>query len=609
MSGMASNDNSKDKKQDKKNNKQPKDTQLSSISNGLNRRKQGNDDDDEELPAHLSKKSIPNPKLRQKMIRQHKHQTASRRAIQDYQDYLLPESSGGIETENDLERTYRLRQRDIKEAVGVSTAQKSFNLGVEMGVNSLSYTSNGRNLAFTSQHGRIASFDPTLGRLHSDINVNEYTSAVTYLHNASMLAVAQKKYVYIYDNQGIELHKMPDHIEARHLEFLPHHFLLASSGNTGWVKWQDTSTGKLISQTRTKLGSSTAMTQNPSNAIISLGSNNGIVSFWSPSTPHAHVKLQAHLGPVKSIAHDNQGKYLASAGNDGFVKLWDMRMWKELTSFRARNQLKDITFSDKDMLAVGWGNHVYVYNNLLQQSSQGRIPTPYLTHHFPGSGVNTVRFCPYEDVLSVGHEQGLANLLIPGSGEGNYDSLEADPFEGKGARREREVRQLLDKIQPDLITFNDDVLGSLHIKGDNTNPNAKQQQPRPGQKARKVGQDKPFSQMSRSERLRVNGVPQSDEEDEDEADDDDDEGMLDEHDNEHHDDMGRGKLKEKKKMRGRNSTTKRYLSRKRKNVVEPSQIALKAKLAKEKSDKEHEIALRSGAIKKAEPSALDRFSK
>ena len=165
------------------------------------------------------------------------------------------------------------------------------------------------------------------------------------------------------------------------------------------------------------------------------------------------------------------------------------------------------------------------------------------------------------------------------------------------------------QIQPDLITFNDDVLGSLHIKGDNTNPNAKQQQLRPGQKARKVGQDKPFSQMSRSERLRVNGVPQSDEEDEDEADDDDDEGMLDEHDNEHHDDMGRSKLKEKKKMRGRNSSTKRYLSRKRKNVVEPSQLALKAKLAKEKSDKEHEIALRSGAIKKAEPSALDRFSK
>lgn len=429
----------------KKDKKEKKDTQLTSISNGLNRRKPEHEDD-EELPPHLSKKAIPNAKLRNRMIRQHKQQQASKRAIEDYQTYLLPESSGGIEVEHDLERTYRLRQQDIMEAVGVSTAQKAFSLNIETGVNSLAYTPDGRHLAFTAQHGRIASFDPTLGRLHTDINANEFTSDITYLHNSSMMAVAQKKYVYIYDNQGIELHKLPDHIEARHLEFLPHHFLLASSGNTGWIKWQDTSTGGMVAQTRTRLGPSTCMAQNKANAIISLGSNNGVVSFWSPSTPHAHVKLQAHLGPIKSIDHDRQGRYLASAGADGFVKLWDMRMWRELSSFRARNQLKDVSFSDKDMLAVGWGNHVYVYNDILRQQSQGRVPAPYLTHHFSGSAVNSVRFCPYEDVLSVGHEQGLASLLIPGAGEGNYDSLEADPFEGKGARREREVRQLLDKV-------------------------------------------------------------------------------------------------------------------------------------------------------------------
>lgn len=152
------------------------------------------------------------------------------------------------------------------------------------------------------------------------------------------------------------------------------------------------------------------------------------------------------------------------------------------------------------------------------------------------------------------------------------------------------------------------MLGSLHLKRDNTNPNAKPQQPRPGQKARKVGTEKPFAQMSRSERLRANGVPQSDEE-EDEADDDDAEGMLDELDGEHHDDMGRAQLKQKKKMRGRNSSTKKYLARKRKNVVEPGQLALKAKYAKEKADKELEIAKRSGSVRHDESSALDRFKK
>lgn len=113
--------------------------------------------------------------------------------------------------------------------------------------------------------------------------------------------------------------------------------------------------------------------------------------------------------------------------------------------------------------------------------------------------------------------------------------------------------------------------------------------------------------MSRSERLKEQGVADSEEED-DEEDEEDIEGMLDEQDDgQFHDDMGRSKLK--KKMRGRNSSTKKYLSRKRKNVIEPTQLALKAKLAKEKANKEKEIALRSGNLKQSSPSALDRFSK
>uniref|UniRef100_A0A915NL35 BING4 C-terminal domain-containing protein n=1 Tax=Meloidogyne floridensis TaxID=298350 RepID=A0A915NL35_9BILA len=119
-----------------------------------------------------------------------------------------------------------------------------------------------------------------------------------------------------------------------------------------------------------------------------------------------------------------------------------------------------VAFSQRNFLAVNSGNNLQILKN----PHLGQSTTPYLMHKC-GGAITDLKFCPYEDVLGVGHTLGLSSLLIPGAGQANFDSLRANPFESKQQRKEREVKMLLDKIQPELITLNPADINRVNRKG------------------------------------------------------------------------------------------------------------------------------------------------
>ncbi|PWZ02867.1 BING4CT-domain-containing protein [Testicularia cyperi] len=585
---------------------------------------------DAKAPKVLS--GIQDKKLKSKLQHQHFSQrraAESARLANEYLNTSAPgEDAGMIETEGDLERTFKVTQSMIRDSVGMDTATKGFELkldggkgGVGLGPYRCDYTRNGRHLVIGGRKGHLAAFDWQTGKLSCEIQVRETVRDVKWLHNNSFFAAAQKKYVYIYDDAGIEIHKLKNHTDVNRLEFLPYHFLLASVGATGYLKYQDTSTGTLISQHRTGLGSCNTMTQNPLTAVLHLGHTNGTVTLWTPNMSEPAVKMLAHRGPVTGISIDprNGGREMATCGMDGTIKVWDSRMLGKgpRREWQSRRPATDLQFSQRGLLGVSWGPHVSVYDT--RKPLGNAPPGPYLTHGFPRAEPLQVKFCPFEDVLGVGHAGGFTSLIVPGAGEPNFDSRELDPFETKNARREREVHQLLDKIAPELISVDTSILGSLHVTEKNVsaaeqekiladlakrNPNA----------AVRSADGRAYSQLSRVEKMQLNNAAGDDPMDYDANDMElleapstaTDAALV------GLDQRTTGPVKEKNRMRGKNKAMKRYLRKKRENVIDPNRIAVKARLEKQRKDQEQQQRRLKAAGITEEPqsfSALDMFSK
>ncbi|XP_070532096.1 WD repeat-containing protein 46-like isoform X1 [Ptychodera flava] len=405
--------------------------------------------------VNTNNKNVPDVKHRRILQQlEKKYEEAVEEAARS--ELLLTEDAGYLEADSD-EETHWITQREIAAAVDISSAQKHFDLKLtQFGPYRLDYTRNGRHLLLGGKRGHLAAIDWMTKGLTFEINVMETIRDVRWLHLETMLAVAQKKWLYMYDNQGTEIHCLKGFNDVLRMEFLPYHFLLATASATGFLQYLDTSIGKEVISFPTRQGRLNVMTQNPHNAIIHLGHPNGTVTLWSPNMKQPLVKMLCHKAAVRSIAIDNKGLYMATSGQDSRMKIFDVRTFKPLQVYKIPTGASELSFSQRGLIAAACGNIVQVYKDACTQTQD----KPYMMHKLRDT-VNGLRFCPYEDVLGVSHVAGFSSLLVPGAGEANFDALEQNPYRSKQSRREWEVKALLDKIQPEMITLDTNKLSQI----------------------------------------------------------------------------------------------------------------------------------------------------
>jgi U3 small nucleolar RNA-associated protein 7 len=143
-------------------------------------------------------------------------------------------------------------------------------------------------------------------------------------------------------------------------------------------------------------------------------------------------------------------------------------MFREVGSYRTWAPASTVAVSDTGLTAVGWNTSVTIWKDLFSKHSdtQDKAQSPYMTWGGEGKRIERVRWCPFEDVLGIGHDAGFSSILVPGAGEANYDALEVNPHETAKQRRDTEVRSLLDKLQPDMIALDPNFVANLDLRSE-----------------------------------------------------------------------------------------------------------------------------------------------
>jgi U3 small nucleolar RNA-associated protein 7 len=375
--------------------------------------------------------------------------------------WLAPAEPGGVEAEpGTLERTWRASQAELATLAERGAARGAFDWTLpDLGPYAVDYSPSGRHLLLAGARGHLALADVVDAKLHAELFVRERVHDAVFLHNETFFAAAHGGSVFLYDKRGVELHAARAHAGATRLAFLKQHFLLASAGAGGVVRWQDVTTGEVVAERATRLGDTRALTVNPWNAVLVAGHGGGTVTMWTPNSAVPVVRMLAHAGPVVAAAVDPTGRHLVTAGADRQVRVFDVRTFKPLHAYYSRPPVAALAVSQRGLVAVASPTGVVVWRGGLH----AKAADPYLRVDLPpgAASLRDVAFRPFEDVLAVGHGAGVRCALVPGAGEPNLDSFVADPYAPKRARQEGEVRALLDKLPADSIVLDPTSIGKV----------------------------------------------------------------------------------------------------------------------------------------------------
>ena len=189
------------------------------------------------------RKSKPNMALKRSMHRRETKRLSNAMAAADAEEILHTQSAGLVEVETDMEKTIQLSQQQLKHGDFLEENVKRNIFDLELKDYSpykLRYDRSGKFALLAGKRGHISVIDQHSLALQTEFHIqNDIVRDAIFLHSGSMMAVSQEKNVYIYDDEGTEIHRLDGHKRVMGMEFLPYHWLLGKIIMVLWISYDE----------------------------------------------------------------------------------------------------------------------------------------------------------------------------------------------------------------------------------------------------------------------------------------------------------------------------------------------------------------------------------